>query len=100
MIDISAGSQDPHAPIVEAAYGIAKYLGAPAPSLEKGGATNASRAIEAGLPAVCLGAGPEIDSRCHSLEERFQEKDSHKMCQETLLLGLLCAGTAAADTII
>ena len=100
LIDISAGSQDPHTPIVEASYEIAKFLGAESPTLEKGGATNCSRALEAGLPAVCLGAGPEIDSRCHSLEERFQEKDSHKMCQETLLLALACAGTEEAGSII
>ena len=100
LIDISAGSQDEHLPMVEAAYGIAGFLGAERPTLEKGGATNASRVIEAGIPAVCIGAGPEIDSRCHSLEERFQEKDSHKMCQEALLLALMCAGTEDLEQIV
>ena len=100
LIDISAGSQDEHLPIVEAAYAVAGFLGADPPTLEKGGATNASRAIEAGIPAVCLGAGPEIDSKCHSLEERFQLEDSNKLCQEALLLALMCAGTGDSAPII
>ncbi len=62
------------------------------PELEEGGSTNCNRAIEKGIPAVCLGAGAEFDSRCHSLAEQFMEKDAYKGCQQAMLLSVMCAG--------
>lgn len=92
LIDIDAGTQDRHAPIVEAAYEISRFLGCEEPELEEGGSTNCNRAIEKGIPAVCLGAGAEFDSRCHSLAEQFMEKDAYKGCQQAMLLSVMCAG--------
>ncbi|MBQ9047318.1 MAG: M20/M25/M40 family metallo-hydrolase [Solobacterium sp.] len=100
VCDVNAGSQDAHAPIVEGAMAIAEYLGCEEPQLGKGGSTNCNRALEAGLPAVCLGGGGDWDSKCHTLEEQFKEEGAYKGCQSAMLLALLCAGTDAAETII
>jgi acetylornithine deacetylase/succinyl-diaminopimelate desuccinylase-like protein len=99
-MDVNAGTQDPHAPIVEAAMAISSFLGCEEPALGHGGSTNCSRALEVGLPAVCLGGGSPWDSKCHSLAEQFCEFEAYKGCQITLLLTLMCAGTDIAGTII
>ena len=99
-MDVNAGTQDPHAPIVEASMAISEFLGCEEPKLGFGGSTNCSRALEGGLPAVCLGGGTPWDSKCHSLAEQFCEFEAYKGCQIAMLLALLCAGTEAADTII
>ncbi len=100
VCDVNAGTQDDHAPIVEGTMAIAEYLGCEEPKLGKGGATNCSRALEAGLPAVCLGGGDDYDSKCHTLEEQFREAGAYKVCQSAVLLTLLCAGTEIAESII
>lgn len=102
ICDVNAGNQDSHAPIVEAAMAASHYVGCEEPQLGDGGSTNCNRALEAGLPAVCLGAGCdcEYDTKCHTLEEQFKVEGAYKGCQHTLLLTLLCAGTEAADSII
>ena len=100
FMDVNAGTQDSHATIVEGAMAVSHYLGCEEPQLGHGGSTNCSRALEGGLPAVCLGGGEDYDSKCHSLQEQFQEKDAFKGCQIALLLALLCAGVEGVDSII
>ena len=100
LVDIDAGAQDAHSPIVESAYAISQYLGCEDPELAEGGSTNCNRAIEKGVPSVCLGMSRLFDSRCHSLAEQFLEKDAFKGCQQAYLLTVLCAGTEAQESII
>lgn len=99
ICDVNAGNQDAHAPIVEASMAAANYLGCEEPRLADGGSTNCNRALEAGLPAVCLG-GCDYDTHAHMLSERFEVKDAFKGCQQTLLVALLCTGTEDVDSII
>ena len=100
ICDVNAGGQDCHAPIVEAAMAASKYIGGQEPKLGNGGSTNCNRALEAGIPAVCLGMGADYDSKAHTLNEQFKVEDAYKGCQLTLLLALLCAGTEIADSVI
>lgn len=99
LCDVPAGTQDDHAPIVEAAVAASRYLGCEEPSLPPDGCTNCNRAIEAGLPAVCLGEG-DYDPHIHSLQERFREEGAYKGCQQALLTVLLCAGTEDVDSVL
>lgn len=100
ICDENAGHQDAHAPIVEGAMAAAEFLGCKEPKLGNGGSTNCNRALEAGLPAVCLGGGCDYDVHAHLLSEQFKVEGAYKGCQQALLLALLCAGTDAADSII
>lgn len=100
ICDVNAGHQDAHAPIVEGAMAAAEFLGCKEPKLGNGGSTNCNRALEAGLPAVCLGGGCDYDVHAHLLSEQFKVEGAYKGCQQALLLALLCAGTDAADSII
>ena len=99
ICDVNAGNQDPHAAIVEGAMAVSRYLGAD-PELGNGGSTNCNRALEAGLPAVCLGMGEGYDSLCHTLDERFNPEGAYKGAQQTMLLALLSAGTEEVESII
>lgn len=100
ICDVNAGHQDAHAPIVEASMLAANYLGCEEPRLGNGGSTNCNRALEAGLPAVCLGGGSGYDIHAHMLSEQFRTEGAYKGCQQALLIALLCAGTDAAESII
>lgn len=100
ICDINAGHQDSHASIVEGAMAAAEFLGCAEPKLGNGGSTNCNRALEAGLPAVCLGGGCDYDCQCHTLDEQFKVEDAFKGCQQTLLMTLLCAGTEMTESII
>lgn len=100
ICDVNAGHQDAHASIVEGAMAAAHYLGCEEPTLGNGGSTNCNRALEAGLPAVCLGMGNEYDINAHMLSEQFKVEEAYKLCQQTLLLALLCAGTDDLESII
>lgn len=86
--------------IVEGAMAAAEFLGCAEPKLGNGGSTNCNRALEAGLPAVCLGGGCDYDCQCHTLDEQFKVEDAFKGCQQTLLMTLLCAGTEMTESII
>lgn len=99
LCDVPAGTQDDHAPIVEAAVAASRFLGCSEPAMPTDGCTNCNRAIEAGLPAVCLGEG-DYDPHIHSLEERFKEEGAYKGCQQALLVALLCAGTETQDSVL
>lgn len=100
ICDVNAGNQDSHASIVEGAMAASHFLGCEEPELGNGGSTNCNRALEAGLPAVCLGGGGDYDSKCHTLEEQFKIEGAYKGCQLAMLLALLCAGTKETDSII
>ena len=100
ICDVNAGHQDSHASIVEGAMAAAEFLGCAEPKLGNGGSTNCNRAMEAGLPAVCLGGGCDYDCQCHTLDEQFKVEDAFKGCQQTLLMTLLCAGTEMTESII
>lgn len=100
VCDVNAGNQDSHAPIVEAAMAISNFLGCEEPALAEGGSTNCNRALEAGLPAVCLGMGELYDTKCHTLQEQFMEEEAFKGCQQVLILALLCAGFDGMESII
>ena len=100
ICDVNAGHQDYHASIVEGAMAAAEFLGCAEPKLGNGGSTNCNRALEAGLPAVCLGGGCDYDCQCHTLDEQFKVEDAFKGCQQTLLMTLLCAGTEMTESII
>ena len=100
ICDVNAGHQDSHASIVEGAMAAAEFLGCAEPKLGNGGSTNCHRALEAGLPAVCLGGGCDYDCQCHTLDEQFKVEDAFKGCQQTLLMTLLCAGTEMTESII
>jgi len=89
-IDVGAGKQDEHAPIVEANHEVIKYLGYD-PLWIQGGCTNANVPISQGIPALCLGIGDE-DNKVHTLDEYFPIKDSYKGAQQTLLLALILSG--------
>lgn len=99
ICQVGTGEQDEHAPIVECAVAASRYLGVEEPKLPKDGCTNANRAIEHGLPAVCLGT-EDYDPYIHSLKERFREKDAFKGAQQALLVALLCAGTGSVESIL
>ncbi len=100
ICDVNAGHQDAHAPIIEGAMAAAEYLGCEEPKLGNGGSTNCNRALEAGLPAVCLGMGADYDIHAHMLSEQFKVEGAYKGCQQTLLLALLCAGMDDVESII
>ena len=100
ICDVNAGHQDSHASIVEGAMAAAEFLGCAEPKLGNGGSTNCNRALEDGLPAVCLGGGCDYDCQCHTLDEQFKVEDAFKGCQQTLLMTLLCAGTEMTESII
>ena len=100
ICDVNAGAQDIHEPIVEAAYAVSQYLGCAEPGIAKGGSTNCSRALEAGLPAICLGAGRDYDSKCHTLQEQFKPEGAYKGAQIAMLMALLCAGTEEVESVI
>ena len=100
ICDVNAGHQDSHASIVEGAMAAAEFLGCAEPKLGNGGSTNCNRALEAGLPAACLGGGCDYDCQCHTLDEQFKVEDAFKGCQQTLLMTLLCAGTEMTESII
>lgn len=99
ICQVGTGEQDKHAPIVEAAAAAAVYLGAEEPVLPDDGCTNCNRAVEAGLPAVCLGES-DYDAHVHTLHERFREAGAYKGAQQALLVTLLCAGTEGVESVL
>jgi acetylornithine deacetylase/succinyl-diaminopimelate desuccinylase-like protein len=90
-VDVPAGDQDKHAPIVESTYAIMKHYLGHEPIFNQGGSTNANNPIGAGIPAVCVGLGT-TDNKVHSLEEFFPTENSHELVQLTFLLALMLGG--------
>lgn len=104
LCDIPAGSQSPHAPVVEGLYAVLKAMGLQ-PVFQRGGATNCSIAIAQNIPAVCIGTcycpgGENINTLDHTLEERFPVAGAYKGVQAALLTALLCAGVGKEPTIL
>lgn len=96
LFDVQAGSLQEHAPLVEAAWCAAEYLGKK-PYLVEGGPTNASIPIGKGIPAVCVGDdGREVFAH-NAAKERFPVKDSWQMPQMALLVALGAAGVAGVQ---
>ena len=91
--DIHAGSQDIHAPIVEATYLAACYTSKDPEKVyfSQGGSVNGNRSVAKGIPAVTLGGG-HVNTNCHTLEEFYPMEDSFRCPQEVLLMALLAAG--------
>jgi acetylornithine deacetylase/succinyl-diaminopimelate desuccinylase-like protein len=103
-IDIPAGTQDPHSPVVESLYAALAEVEV-TPRLLRGGATNSSIAIARGLPAVCMGTawhpdGQEISTMDHTLAEFFPVAGAYKGVQAALLTALLCAGTRDTPSLL
>ncbi|MDL2248587.1 M20/M25/M40 family metallo-hydrolase [Tyzzerella sp. OttesenSCG-928-J15] len=90
FVDVPAGTQDTHAPIVEALHTVISYLGFE-PYWVQGGSTNANMPIGMGVPAVCVGLGG-IDNKVHSLDEFFPIEGSYKGVQQAFLMALMLAG--------
>lgn len=102
--DIPAGTQDAHMPLAEGLWAVLEHLGL-APRFLRGGATNCSIAIGAGIPAVCMGTchcpgGEAVNTFDHTLEERYPAAGAYLGVQAALLLALLCAGTEGAPSIL
>ena len=91
--DVPAGTQDIHAPMVEATYLAAKAF-SPDPEkvhFNQGGCVNGNMAVSRGLPCVTIGGGL-IDVKCHNLDEFYPIEGSHRCPQEVMVLLMLCAG--------
>lgn len=102
--DIPAGTQNPHAPIVEGLYAAIEQIGL-SPRFLRGGATNCSIAIGEGIPAVCISsyypAGDgDILTMDHTLAEKYPVAGAYKGVQLLLLLALLYAGTGGSPSIL
>jgi len=85
------GAQDPHAPIVEAFYSCARYLGKE-PQFAEGGTTNGNIPISMGIPAVTVGGSWGRNLGVHSVEEWFPTTEAYKCPQGLLLLLLMLCG--------
>ena len=99
IMDVNAVDQNDHVPIVQAAMAISNYLGCEEPGLVEGGCCNSNKALDAGLPAVCLG-GDDYDAKIHSIDERFKEENAFKCPQSALLLALMCTGSHNQKSIL
>ena len=93
---VPGGSQDEHAPLVEAAWLSLEHVGVE-PVLAKGGCTNANVAMARGIPALCMGRAyaPDAESKTiynHSLDERYPVAGAYKAVQQALLVLLMAAG--------
>ena len=102
-VDVPAGTQDHHIPVIEAAVACARYFTVPERKdqvrLGKGGCTNGNMAIGAGVPAITLGGGP-MNGKIHSLEEYFPYTEAYRLPEEVLSVLLLLAGTDGIETVL
>lgn len=101
---IPGGTQDCHAPLVEAAWLGLQYLGVE-PELAASGCTNANVAIAKGIPAICIGRAYAPDDAAkitytHSLDERYPVEGAYKAVQQTLLILLMAAGMDTVEPIV
>ena len=88
--EVPAGSQNINAPIVEATYLAASYLGGDV-YFSQGGSVNGNMAVARGLPCVTLGGG-KIDINVHNLNEFYPTDGAHKLPQEVFILLCILAG--------
>ncbi len=101
VVDIPAATQDPHAPILEGFHALLESMGEE-PIFLRGGATNASICIGAGIPALCMGShwaagGEIINTMDHTLQERFPVEGAYRGVQALLAAALLCTGVVGPD---
>ncbi len=91
--DVPAGTQDQHAPMVEATYLAACKCAPDAEKVHfnKGGCVNGNMAVSRGLPCVTIGGGL-VDTKCHNVDEYYPIEGSYRCPQEVLLLLLMAAG--------
>ena len=102
-VEVPAGTQDHHLPIIEAAVACARYFTAPdrkdQVKIGKGGCTNGNMAIGAGVPAITIGGGPK-NGKIHSLEEYFPYEDAYRLPEDVLSVLLLLSGTDGIDSVL
>jgi len=92
LVDVPAGSQDIHLPILEAAYSAMQHLGL-TPQFSKDGSTNANIPVGLGVPAVCIGrGGPE--GGVHTTDEWCMVDGTYPCPQEAFLIALALSGVA------
>ncbi len=104
VVDIPAATQDQHSPIIEGFHALLESMGEE-PVFLRGGATNASICIGAGIPAICMGShwapgGEIINTMDHTLQERFPIQGAYRGVQALLAAALLCTGTNETKSII
>ena len=94
-VEVPAGVEDHHLPIVEAAVCAARYFTREDRKeyvhIPKGGCVNGNMAIGKGIPAVTIGGGPK-NGKVHSLEEYFPYEEAYRLPKDILLLLLMAAG--------
>ncbi len=90
LVDIPAGHQSEHAPIVEANYLAIQSLGLE-PVLGLDGSTNANMPIGRGIPAVCIGRGGR-EGGVHTTNEWFDPEGVYRSPQQALLVALMLSG--------
>lgn len=103
-VDVPAGPQDPHTPVVEAALIAGRYFtpeeNKDKVELSKGGCVNGNMAIGAGIPCVTIGGGP-LNGKVHSLDEYFPYTEAYRLPQEIVVLLCMAAGVEGiCDSII
>lgn len=94
-IDVCAGSEDRHLPIVEATVlACREFSGVPEDVvIREGGNVNGNIAIGAGIPCVTIGGG-RLNQSIHSLKEFFPYTEGWRLPQEAVVLLCLTAGVA------
>lgn len=90
LVDIPAGNQSEHAPIVEANYLAIASLGL-TPELGLDGSTNANMPIGRGIPAVCIGRGGR-EGGVHTTNEWFDPEGVYRSPQQAFLVALMLSG--------
>lgn len=92
-VDVPAGKEDRHLPIVEAAV-LASRTFSPEGAetvIRPGGCVNGNVAIGAGIPCVTVGGG-DLNRKIHSLEEYFPYTEGWRLPQFALALLCMAAG--------
>ena len=98
LVDVPAGSQDIHLPILEASYAAMEHLGI-TPAFSLSGSTNANIPIGLGLPAVCIGRGGN-EGGVHTTHEWFEIAGAYRCPQEALLIALALSGVEGKMTSV
>ena len=90
LVDVPAGEQDHHLPILEATYIAMEHLGLE-PQFVKDGSTNANIPIGLGVPAVCIGRGGR-EGGVHTTHEWFEIANAYRCPQEVFIIALALSG--------
>jgi len=98
-VDVPAGTEDRHLPIVEAAV-LASRAFSPEGTetvIRPGGCVNGNVAIGAGIPCVTVGGG-DLNRKIHSLEEYFPYTEGWRLPQFALVLLCMATGIEGKTT--